>query len=96
MGRKAGSDMNGKTAVDATLNPCTAKMDRRTHGWRNLNILFAGKRLVRIGVGGVYIDLYWAGLKRPLYVRIYNGAMVMFPGGSISWPMPIKPKKGGE
>ena len=78
--------MNGKTLIDGTLNPCTADMDRHTWGWGCLNITFRGHRLFRVGVFGVHLDIYWSGWKRPFSARYSNGAILFFPGGSLSWP----------
>jgi hypothetical protein len=86
--------MNGKTTIDATLNPCSAEMDRHTYGWRLLNVSTWGNRLIRVCVLYVCLDLYqhkrlpW--MRRFLYTRIRNGASLIFPGGMLSWPMPDK------
>jgi hypothetical protein len=88
--------MNGKTTIDATLNPCSAWMDRHTYGWRLLNVSTWGKRWLRVGLLGVYMDLYWSGCWRPLYARMHNGAVLFFPGGSVTWPMPTRRDAGGK
>ena len=76
----------------AELNPCSAEMARHTYGWRLLNITTHGKRFLRLGGFGVYLDLYWCKrlpwMKRFMYVRMGNAAKMFFPGGSLSWPMP--------
>ena len=83
--------MNGTTNIDATLNPCSAEMDRHTYGWRLLNVSTHGRRLIRVGVIGVYLDLYRAKrlpwMRRVLYARCGNGASLFFPGGALTWPM---------
>ena len=50
--------MNGTTTIDATLNPCSAAMDRHTHGWQSLNVSTHGKRLIRLHVGRLTLDVY--------------------------------------
>ena len=50
--------MNGKTTIDATLNPYSAECDRRTYGWRWLNVSTCGKRLIRLHVGRLTLDVY--------------------------------------
>ena len=51
--------MNGRTTENATLNPCTAAVDRHTYGCRFLNICFYGHRLVRVALWRFVVDLYW-------------------------------------
>ena len=87
--------MNGKTTVDP-INPCSAEMDRHTYGCKWLNVSMWGKRLLRVGVFGVYLDLYWSGWSRPLYVRMLDGAALFFPGGSLHWPLPIVKREAAE
>ena len=93
--------MNGTTKIDPILNPVSADMDRHTYGWRWLNVSTRGKRWLRLGVLGVYLDLYRAKrapwTRRFLCARCRNGASLFFPGGSLTWPMPDKGvDKGGE
>lgn len=88
--------MNGKTTIDAVLNPCSAEADKHTYGWRWLNVSTWGERMIIIGVLGVYLDLYRS-QRMPrmplfLYARMRNGAVLFFPGGSLTWPMPDKAK----
>ena len=80
--------MNGTTIIDEGLNPCSARMDKHTYGCPMLNISIHGKRLLRVGVCGVYLDLYGSGWRHILYARIGNGAVLFFPCGCIEWPMP--------
>ena len=85
--------MNGKTTIDAILNPYSAEADKHTWGWKLFNVSFWGKRWVRIGILGVYLDFYkparrFSFMKRLLYARYGNGAVLFFPYGSLSWPMP--------
>jgi len=79
--------MNGTTTIDS-INPCRAEMDRHTYGCRSFNFTVWGKRLLRIGVLGVYLDLYWTKWHL-MYARVRNGGVLFFPGGSLTWPMPI-------
>ena len=96
--------MNRKTDIDATLNPCSAEMDKHTYGCKWLNVSIHGKRLIRIGVLGVNLDIYRVkrlpGMRRFIYARYGNGAFFGFPFGSISWPMPqsvpTEQSTGGE
>lgn len=87
--------MNGKTTIDP-INPCSAEQDRHTYGWPWLNVSTWGERLLRVGVFGVYLDLYWSGWHRPLYARMLNGAALFFPGGSLHWPMPTVKREAAE
>jgi len=50
--------MNGTTTIDATQNPCSAECDRHTYGWRWLNVSTHGKRLIRLHVGCLTVDVY--------------------------------------
>lgn len=50
--------MNGKTAIDAIHNPASAEMDRRTYGVSWLNVCFWGKRLIRVTIGRLMMDIY--------------------------------------
>jgi len=87
--------MNGTTTGN-NGGPVGDEMDKNTWGWRWLNITTWGQRLVRIGIAGVYLDLYRARVGRWfIYARVRNGATVFFPGGALSWPMPdlLKPNK---
>ncbi len=89
--------MNGKTTINATLNPCSAEADKHTYGWRCLSVSAWGERVIRLGVLGVYLDLYrsrpMSRMRLFLYARMRNGAALFFPGGSLTWPMPDKAKK---
>lgn len=82
--------MNGKTTIDATLHPCSAEMDRRTHGWPLLNVCFWGKRLLRLTVGRLTVDIY-AGQGRPFtfWAGGANGSArywnLFWPLGSVMW-----------
>ena len=80
--------MNGKTNISG-INLCSAEADKHTYGCKLFNISFWGKRLLRVGILGIYIDLFWGGWK-VLYARYRNGAVLFFPGGSVRWPMPTK------
>jgi len=86
--------MNGRMKIDAAINPCGAEMDKHTYGWRSLNVSMWGHRYIRIGVLGVYLDLYhykrFPWMWRFLYSRGKNAAWFFFPGGKLSWPMPVK------
>lgn len=79
--------MNGKTTVDP-INTCEAEQDRHTYGCRWLNVSIWGRRFLRIGLCGVYLDFYRSRWHRPVYVRMANGATLFFPGGSLHWPLP--------
>lgn len=85
--------MNGQTTIDATLNPCSADVDRHTYGCRLANVTTFGQRLIRIGICQVYIDIYWSGWHWPRYMRVHNGAVWFVPGGSIQWPMPVRAQR---
>jgi hypothetical protein len=50
--------MNGETDIDAVLNPCSAEMDRKTLGWKSLNVCFWGKRLIVFTVGRLTVDIF--------------------------------------
>lgn len=50
--------MNGTTTIDATLNQCSAEMDLHTYGWPFLNVSTHGKRLIRLHVGRLTLDVY--------------------------------------
>jgi len=89
-------NVNGKTSINETMNPCTAEMDRRTYGCRALNFCVWGNRFICIGIFRITIDVYWSGWKRPLYARCRDGAILFHPLGCLSWPMPelTTPAKG--
>ncbi len=81
--------MNGKTKIDALLNPCTAEMDRRTYGIPCLlNFSTHGNRFIRICFFGIILDFYKCVYKQFFYMRIDNAAAFCTPIGSITWPMP--------
>ena len=81
--------MNGRTKINAALNPCSADVDKHTYGCRLLNFTTRGKRWLKVGCCGICVDLYPSGWHRLMYARYKNGATVFFPGGSLSWPMPV-------
>lgn len=85
--------MNGKTDIDP-INPCSAEADRSTYGCRWINVSTWGRRLIKIGIFGCTIDVYWTGSWRFMYVRVKNAASVFTPVGSIMWPMPNKGSEG--
>lgn len=83
--------MNGKTTIDATLNPCSAEMDRHTYGWKRLNVSFHGKRLICLEIGRMKIDVYFVWMKKPFTcmgggadgtARYWN---LFWPLGSLRW-----------
>ena len=87
--------MNGQTTIDP-INPCSAEADRHTYGCKWLHVSTWGRRLIRVGIAGVTIDLFWVGWCRPVYGRMRNAAVLFLPVGSVAWPMPDRIKKGGD
>lgn len=77
--------MNGTTTIDATLNPCSAAMDRRTYGWRQFCASVYGHRLVWLRLGNLVIDIYWGGWGRPLFNSIPSATGLLTPFGAILW-----------
>lgn len=82
--------MNGRTSIDATLNPATAEMDCRTWGCRGLNYSTYGSRLIRLHIGRLTIDVYSA--KGGLFSAKGGGVsgtnryrILFWPFGSIQW-----------
>lgn len=82
--------MNGKTAIDETLNPCSAKVDRKTYGWRRLNACLYGSRIIKLTVGRLTLDVYRGGGK--IFTATGGGAngssrywMLFTPAGKILW-----------
>ncbi len=91
--------MNGTTTIDATLNPCSADMDKHTYGWPCMNVSTHGKRLIRLTVGRLTLDVY-RGRGRMLATK-GGGAdgtaryWEMFtPLGSVTWI--TRKAKGGR
>jgi len=80
--------MNGKTDVDAVLNPIMAEMDRRTYGVRWANFTTFGKRLIKISILGISFDFCRLGFKSFGYWRIYNAGTLFIPFAAITWRMP--------
>jgi hypothetical protein len=92
--------MNGTTTIDATLDPYSAEADRHTYGWRSLNVSTWGKRLIRLHVGRLTLDVYrarsgWVACK-------YGGANgtarywnLYTPLGLVTW-VTRKANTGGE
>lgn len=83
--------MNGKTTINAILNPYSAEMDRRTYGWTWLNICFWGKRLVRFTIGRLMVDIYAGGVFKP-FTCMGGGAdgsnycwHFFWPFGHVMW-----------
>ena len=83
--------MNGRTTIDAVMNPCSADMDRHTYGWRWLNVSTWGTRWVRVYLMGLEVDVWWRGWKRPLIARFGNGAIIYWPLGSLRWATAARP-----
>lgn len=82
--------MNGKTTIDAILNPASAEMDRRTYGTSWLNVCFWGKRLMRFTIGRLMMDIY-AGTRKP-FTCMGGGAngsarywQLFWPFGQVMW-----------
>jgi WD40 repeat protein len=82
--------MNGTTTIDATLNPCSAEMDRHTYGWPWLNVSTHGKRLIRLHVGRLTLDVYRG--RGGWFVSMGGGANgiarywnLFTPLGSVTW-----------
>lgn len=82
--------MNGTTSIDATLNPGSAELDRKTYGWKNLNVAFCGKRLILLNAGRLQIDVYRSTVKT--FTAMGGGAdgsarywMLFWPLGKIQW-----------
>jgi hypothetical protein len=82
--------MNGKTTIDAILNPCSAEIDRKTYGWPYLNVCFWGKRLIRFTVGRLTMDIHGGG--RRTFTCMGGGANgtarywnLFWPLGSVMW-----------
>jgi len=82
--------MNGTTTIDAILNPCSAEADRHTYGWRWLNVSTWGKRLIRLNIGRLTLDLYRGGWRT--FTAMGGGAngtarywMLFTPVGKVTW-----------
>jgi hypothetical protein len=82
--------MNGKTTIDAIHNPASAEMDRRTYGMPWLNVCFWGKRLMRLTIGRLMMDIY-AGTRKP-FTCMGGGAngsarywQLFWPFGQVMW-----------
>jgi len=82
--------MNGTTNIDATLNPGSAEMDKHTYGWKNINVSFRGKRLIRLEIGRLMIDAYFSSMKP--FTSMGGGAegsarywMLFWPLGQVRW-----------
>ncbi len=82
--------MNGTTTIDATLNPCSAACDRHTYGWRWINVSTYGKRLIRLHVGRLTLDVYRGTGK--VFTATGGGANgtarywnLFTPLGSVTW-----------
>lgn len=88
--------MNGKTDIDAILNPHSAEADRNTYGFRWLHFSTYGNRWLKLGVLGVVVDLYPEYRRKkfgrmhadkPVFMGRARNARILFtPIGSISWP----------
>jgi len=82
--------MNGTTTIDAILNPCSAEADRHTYGWRWLNVSTWGKRLIRLHVGRLTLDVYRGDWRT--FACMGGGAngtarywMLFTPIGQVTW-----------
>lgn len=77
--------MNGTTNIDAILNPGSAEIDRHTHGWKNLNVCFRGKRLIRLKAGRLMIDVYLGTGK--MFTAMGGGAEGIDRYWNLFWPL---------
>jgi hypothetical protein len=85
--------MNGKTNIDAILNPCSAEFDRHTWGVQQLNVSFYGHRLVYFRIGRLTVDIYaGSGKAFKTFAAMGGGAngtarywMLFWPLGKIQW-----------
>lgn len=76
--------MNGKTNIDS-INPCSAELDRRTYGFKYLNFSTYGKRLIRIGIWKVIIDLYCIQWRLHRFPSCKGHVLIFHPFGSFSY-----------
>lgn len=82
--------MNGTTDIDASLNPGSAELDRRTYGCEFFNFSIYGHRLIKFTIGRLTVDLY-KGMKKPFTAKGggANGTstyrMLFWQGGQITW-----------
>jgi hypothetical protein len=81
--------MNGTTTIDA-INPCSAEADRHTYGWRRVNVSTWGKRLIRLHIGRLTLDLYRGSMRT--FTAMGGGAngtarywMLFTPVGLVTW-----------
>lgn len=79
--------MNGRTSIDATMNPCSADMDRHTYGFKWLNFSTHGKRLFCLSILGCCLDVYRGGNQ---FFSVRGGNWITFfsPYGCLTLPMP--------
>ena len=82
--------MNGTTAIDSTLSPCSAEMDKHTYGWRGLNVSTYGSRLIHLNIGRLTLDIY-RDTGKP-FTAMGGGAnktarywMLFWPLGKVQW-----------
>ena len=79
--------MNGKTTIDATINPHSADIDRHTYGCRWASITTRGHRFLYIRLLGASVDTFEWRWSRPRYVRLANVGLLRMPFGHIIWPL---------
>jgi len=82
--------MNGKTNIDATLNPGSAEMDCHTYGANGLNFSIHGKRLLRLNIWRLTVDIYRSSMKT--FTAMGGGAngsarywQLFGPLGKVMW-----------
>ena len=82
--------MNGTTIIDATLNPCSAEMDRFTYGLKWLNVTTHGQRLICLNIARLTVDVY-AGVRKT-FSAMGGGAnntarywMLFWRFGKVQW-----------
>lgn len=82
--------MNGKTDIDAILNPASAEMDRRTYGCKFFHFSVYGSRLLKFTIWRLTVDLY-KGIEKP-FIATGGGAngtstykILFWQGGQIIW-----------
>jgi len=82
--------MNGKTEI-SEINPYSAEADRRTYGCRWLNFSTYGRRLLKLTIWRMTLDIYWGGSWK-VFTRNGGGAngssrywTMYWPCGSITW-----------
>ena len=83
-------NMNGRTMIDPILNPCSAEMDRRTYGTAFLNVCFWGRRLLKVTIGRLTVDIHL--IKTRPFTAMGGGAngtarywMLFWPLGKVMW-----------